>query len=51
MDLIENAFSADLTSTLEVQSSDFLIFFVTELVHFIENRLLEHLSRNRSPLK
>lgn len=37
MDLIANAFCADFTSTLEVQSPDFLAF-VTELVHFLENR-------------
>lgn len=37
MDLIVNAFCADLTSTLEVRSPNFLTF-VTELVHFLENR-------------
>lgn len=37
MDLTANAFYADLTSTLEVQSQDFVIF-VTELMHFLENR-------------
>jgi len=37
MDLIANAFCADVTSTLEVQSPDFLLV-VTELVHFLENR-------------
>lgn len=37
MDLIANAFGADLTSTLEVQSPDFLIT-VTELMPFMEQR-------------
>lgn len=37
MDLMANAFCADLTSTIKVQSPDSLTF-VTELVHFIENK-------------
>lgn len=47
MDLIVTAFCADLTSTLEVQTPDFLIF-VTECVHF---RPPKHLSKTCSPLK
>lgn len=50
MDLIVTAFCADLTSTLEVQTPDFLIF-VAELVHFTEHRPPKHLSKTCSPLK
>lgn len=49
MDLMANAFCADLTSTLKVQSPDSLTF-VTELVNFTENRPAQHLSRNCSAL-
>lgn len=49
MDLMANAFCADLTLTLKVQSPDCLTS-MTELVHFIENRPAQHLSRNCSAL-